>query len=42
MMLEAAMLPVVARRQAEFEAAFREASPIIASMPGYLGHELQR
>jgi heme-degrading monooxygenase HmoA len=25
-----------------FEAAFREASPIIASVPGYLGHELQR
>jgi heme-degrading monooxygenase HmoA len=25
-----------------FEAAFAEAAPIIASMPGYLGHELQR
>ena len=36
------MLPAIAGRQAEFEAAFREASPIIASMSGYLGHELQR
>ncbi len=42
MILEAAVLPVVAGREAEFEAAFREDSPIIASMPGYLGHELQR
>lgn len=42
MILEAAMLPVISGREAEFETAFREASPIIASMPGYLGHELQR
>ena len=42
MILEAAVLPVIAGREAEFEAAFRETSPIIASMPGYLGHELQR
>jgi heme-degrading monooxygenase HmoA len=42
MILEAAVLPVIAGREAKFEAAFREASPIIASMPGYLGHELQR
>lgn len=42
MILEAVVLPVIAGREAEFEAAFREASPIIASMPGYLGHELQR
>ena len=42
MILEAAVLPVITGREAEFEAAFREASPIIASMPGYLGHELQR
>lgn len=26
---------------AEFEAAFRQASPIIASIPGYISHELQ-
>jgi heme-degrading monooxygenase HmoA len=25
-----------------FEAAFREASPIIASMPGYVSHEIRR
>ncbi len=42
MILEAAVLPVIAGREAEFESAFREASPIIASVPGYLGHELQR
>ena len=42
MILEAAVLPVIAGREAKFEATFREASPIIASMPGYLGHELQR
>ncbi|RLT38562.1 MAG: antibiotic biosynthesis monooxygenase [Chloroflexi bacterium] len=42
MILEAVVLPVIAGREAEFEAVFREASSIIASMPGYLGHELQR
>lgn len=42
MILEAAVLPVIAGQEAAFEAAFREASPIVASMPGYLGHELQR
>jgi heme-degrading monooxygenase HmoA len=42
MILEAAMLQVRPGMQAEFEAAFRQASPIIASMPGYLGHQLQR
>jgi heme-degrading monooxygenase HmoA len=40
--LEIAQLQVAPERQAEFEAAFAEAQPIIASMPGYLGHELQR
>jgi len=40
--LEAAMLQVRPGTQAEFEAAFRAASPIIASMRGYLGHQLQR
>jgi heme-degrading monooxygenase HmoA len=39
--LEVAILPVLPDRCAEFEAAFRQASSIIASMPGYLGHELQ-
>lgn len=42
MILEIAQLQVAPPRLAEFEAAFAEAQPIIASMPGYLGHELQR
>ena len=42
MILEAAMLQVRPGTENDFEAAFRQASPIIASMPGYVGHELQR
>jgi heme-degrading monooxygenase HmoA len=42
MILEAAMLQVRLGTENDFEAAFRQASPIIASMPGYVGHELQR
>ncbi len=42
MILEAGMLNVKAGEGAAFEAAFAEASPIIASMPGYVRHELQR
>ncbi len=42
MILEIAQLQVRPGQQVAFEAAFAEASPIIASMPGYLGHELQR
>jgi heme-degrading monooxygenase HmoA len=42
MILEAVMLPVIAGQETEFEAAFRQASPIIASMKGYLSHELHR
>ncbi len=42
MILEAAPLSVKAGQSGEFEAAFREAQAIIASMPGYLSHELQR
>lgn len=42
MILEAAMLQVRAGSEADFEAAFRRASPIIASMKGYRSHELQR
>ena len=41
MILEAAFLQVIAGKEAEFEAAFRQASPIIASMQGYISHELQ-
>lgn len=42
MILEAVLLPVVHGKEAEFETAFRQASPIIASMKGYLSHELHR
>jgi heme-degrading monooxygenase HmoA len=42
MILEAAILPVRTGEEAAFEAAFREASPIIASMAGYQRHTLSR
>lgn len=42
MVLEVALLDIRDGLTAEFEAAFREASPLIAASPGYLGHELQR
>ena len=42
MILESAVLDVKAGRAGEFEASFREAQEIIASMPGYRGHELLR
>lgn len=42
MILEVATLDVRWGQEAEFEAAFEEARGIIAAMPGYLGHELQR
>jgi len=42
MLLEVAQLKVKEGQSMAFEAAFREASPIIASMVGYGGHELQR
>ena len=41
MILEVAILDVIPGRDQEFQAAFRQASPIIASMRGYIGHELQ-
>lgn len=40
--LEIAMLDVKPGREAEFQAAFERAQAIVASMPGYLGHELCR
>jgi len=40
--LESASLQVRPGESASFEAAFREAERIIASMPGYRSHELQR
>ena len=42
MILEAAPLSVKPGQHDAFENAFREAQAIIASMPGYRGHELQR
>jgi len=42
MILEVAMLQVRLGQEAEFESAFDTAQKIISSMPGYLGHELQR
>jgi heme-degrading monooxygenase HmoA len=40
--LEAASLQIRPGQSREFESAFREAQAIIASMPGYRSHELQR
>jgi heme-degrading monooxygenase HmoA len=42
MILEVAPLHIRSGRAAEFEAAFASAQRIIALMPGYLSHELQR
>jgi heme-degrading monooxygenase HmoA len=41
MVLEAAILDVIAGKEKEFEEAFVKASPIIASMKGYITHQLQ-
>ncbi|WP_405106713.1 antibiotic biosynthesis monooxygenase [Paenibacillus sp. FSL K6-1217] len=41
MITEAAMLQVKPGFTRQFEQSFREASPLIASIDGYLGHELQ-
>ncbi len=41
MILEVAILNVIPGRETEFEAAFRQAAPLIASIDGYLSHELQ-
>ena len=42
MILEVATLDVKAGQETEFEKAFATAQNIIASIPGYLSHELQR
>lgn len=42
MILEVAMLHVRPGQGAEFERAFAQAQSIIAAMPGYIEHELQR
>ena len=41
MILEVAVLDVIAGRSAEFEAAFARAQHIIAGMDGYVSHELK-
>lgn len=42
MILEVAILDVTPGQQGEFEDAFAQAQQIIAGMPGYLSHQLQR
>jgi len=42
MILEGAILDVIAGQGSSFEQSFREAQKIIASMKGYLSHELKR
>lgn len=42
MILEAARLDVIPGQETDFEAAFGQAQAIIASMPGYVEHELRR
>ncbi len=42
MILEVATLDVKPGQQAQFEQAFSQAQSIIASMRGYVSHELQR
>ena len=42
MILEAAVLNIKPNLESEFEAAFRQASKIISSMNGFIGHELQK
>ncbi|MGL5833389.1 MAG: antibiotic biosynthesis monooxygenase family protein [Waterburya sp.] len=42
MILEVAILKVKPDMNQEFEIAFQEAASIIASMPGYISHDLQQ
>ena len=42
MILEVALLHIRKGQSDAFETSFREAQSIIASMPGYISHELQR
>lgn len=41
MILEVAVLDVIAGQEKDFEAAFEKAQSIISSMPGYINHQLQ-
>ena len=42
MLLEVATLNIKAGMSGDFERAFQQASSIVASMPGYITHDLQR
>jgi heme-degrading monooxygenase HmoA len=42
MILEHVILDVIPGKEAEYEAAFQHASPIIAATPGYIHHTLSR
>ena len=42
MILEVAILDVIPNQEKDFESAFVKASSIIASMPRYVSHQLQR
>ncbi len=42
MILEVAILDVIPNQEQDFESAFEQASPIIASMRGYISHQIQR
>jgi heme-degrading monooxygenase HmoA len=42
MILEVAILDVKSGQTEQFEIAFKTASALIAAIPGYLSHELQR
>jgi heme-degrading monooxygenase HmoA len=42
MILEVAILKIKPNMNQEFELAFQEASSIIASIPGYISHDLQK
>jgi heme-degrading monooxygenase HmoA len=42
MILEVAILDVSPGREDEFQAVFKQASPIIVSIKGYISHQLQR
>ncbi len=42
MILEVAILNIRPGQTADFEAAFEQAAPIIASIPGYVSHQLQK
>ena len=42
MVLEAVTLHIRPGQSGDFESAFKQAEPIIASMPGCISHELQR